>query len=100
VSESIILNLLKNRTKQYSISRKELVAGSCLTDRKVRVLISELQSKGYPIISLGQGYWMASGEELEAYKRRETRRAVTILNKLRKLIPNVSSIVKQLELEI
>ena len=65
--------------------REELRDLTGLTDRKLRILIHDLQSAGHLIINMsdGRGYKLAqSKEELERYKSQEWSRVIESIHKL------------------
>lgn len=95
--ESTILDLLQERDSP-SLTREELVWMTGHPDRANREAIASLQAQGYPIVSLGKGYWLGTHEEVEAYKRREWRRLRTMAEKLRGILPKVHEVVQQLDL--
>lgn len=98
--EAKILNCLGARTspKEMPVTRSVLAAHTGLTDRKLRDAIASLQAQGFPIVSLSKGYFLGAKEEVEAYIRREKSRAITILQKLRNLVPQLGELVDQLTL--
>lgn len=96
--EETLIDLLKGRSRRNPITRKALMSLTGLKDRKVREFIALLQEQGKPIVCLDKGYFWGTAEEVESYKRREMKRAFTILKKLRHLIPNVGEMVRQMEL--
>lgn len=87
------------RLHEKKFLRRELVEITGLKDRKVRDIIADLQSQGFPLVSLGKGYWMGTDEEVKSYRKREMSRAFTILRKLKHLLPQASEALKQLEMQ-
>ena len=97
--QSALLNHLAGSSKERPVSREYLQARTCWSDRRIRKIISELQENGFWIVSLDRGYYLTDSKaDLESYKRRETHRAVSILRKLRSLVPAAGEALKQLEM--
>lgn len=68
------------------ISRETLVYITGLDDREVRRIIKRLKDE-YPIVNIGQGYYIAEDPDdpdLEAYIRQETHRIMEISRGLRR----------------
>lgn len=93
-----VLAVLKTASRELPIGRKTIARITNFNERRVRMIFAELQSQGIPVISLDHGYYLGAGEELEAYKRREIHRAVSILQKLKGLVPQAKEALRQLEL--
>ncbi|HCU25987.1 MAG TPA: hypothetical protein DF383_13295 [Deltaproteobacteria bacterium] len=88
--ESAILNLLRDkRHPALALSRSQLASLTGHPDRTNREAIAALQAQGYPIVSLGKGYWLGTEEDIAAYKRREWKRLRTMAEKLRSLQPKL-----------
>lgn len=85
--ETKILGILEGRKPgSPSLTRNEMSNMTGIHPRQIRLAMASLQTQGHPIISPGKGYRMATTqEEIEAFLRRESRRAFTILKKLRDL---------------
>ncbi len=99
--ESKILGVLEERKQspmKQPVTRSALVAATGLPDRKVRDAIASLQAQGFPIVSLQKGYFLGEQKDVDAYIRREKSRAITILQKLRNLVPQLGGLVDQLTL--
>lgn len=96
---SIILNRLSHGTRHKPIQRDDLCLRTGLSDRKVRIAISELRSNGEPVISLTSGYYLASSkEELLHFVNRERKRALTILKQVSMFDKTLKTVTEQLEL--
>lgn len=97
--ESIILNLLQGKgIASGALTRDHLVSVTGCPDRANRDAIASLQAQGFPIVSLGKGYWLGTEAEVAAYKRREWKRLSTLADKLKGFMPQVSEALKQLDL--
>lgn len=98
---SDILLELSGSSKSNPVQLASIAWRTGLSKRSVRAKISDLQSKGYWIVNLKKGYYLTLDKnDLESYKKRETKRAITILNKLKHLVPEVEQALKQLRLGI
>jgi alkylated DNA nucleotide flippase Atl1 len=71
-----------------SVTRAQLAELTGLPDRRVRGLIAKARDDGIPIIASGKGGYTvaADADELEQFCRRELRRAVTIMRRVRPLL--------------
>jgi hypothetical protein len=97
--ESTILSLLRGRDiSPLAVTRDDLVSVTGCPGRANRDAIASLQAQGFPIVSLGKGYWLGTQEEVEAYKRREWKRLRTLAEKLKGFMPQVNEALKQLDL--
>jgi len=93
-----ILDILDgHRSQDTAVTREQLETNTKAPDRLIRDCIAELQGDGFPIVSLGKGYWLGSKEEVRRYAMREKFRALTILKKIRGFLP-VQTIINQLEM--
>ena len=64
-------------------SRKRLMQEMDMSDRKIRKLIEEARKRGYIIVNVGNGYYLADAdEEKERYYRQEYSRAMSILQNI------------------
>ncbi len=97
--ETAILKFLHARENPVlALTRNDLSTMTGYPDRANRDAIASLQAQGYPIVSLGKGYWLGTQEEVEAYKRREWKRLRTMAEKLKGLMPQVDEALRQLDL--
>lgn len=80
----ILLERLFKTDAKHRLNRDEL-AGLFGNDRNGRELIEEVQRHGWWVISgYGKGYWLArTNDEYQAWRRRELKRAESILSKIR-----------------
>lgn len=64
-------------------SRKMLTQEMDISDRKLRKLIEEARKRGFLIVNVGNGYYLADAdEEKERYYRQEYSRAMSILQNI------------------
>lgn len=97
--ESTILSLLRGKEiSSFAMTREDLVLLTGYPDRANRDAIASLQAQGYPIVSLGKGYWLGTETEVAAYKRREWKRLRTLAEKLKGFMPQINEALKQLDL--
>lgn len=84
----ILLNYLKEcTTVEDPATRKSLVDTMSMNDRKIRVIISNLQLEGHPIFSGNRGYFYARGSHKDmmaalGYITAEYKRIETLKKKI------------------
>lgn len=79
----LLVSILKNA--KGPVSRSTLIdeIGSC--DRRIRRLIAEARDYGFIIVNNGDGYYITADiDEIERWYRKEKRRALTILRRIRR----------------
>lgn len=77
-----ILDFIPYGTTDQPMKREDLVRLTNMTDRDVRDAIEVAKSKGYPVINVGNGYYIPddpNDPNLKIYNQRETSRALKIL---------------------
>ena len=86
--EAIVLEALKDRTKENPLTRTELRQLVGTRDSNARGVIQSLRSHGYRIVSSAgaRGYWITHDEvEYRAFIEEYGKKARTILHNIRKM---------------
>ena len=95
-----LLAVLKMATKENPANRFVLAGDYGLTERQVRLDISDLRKSGYRICadSSTQGYWMAESEkDYQRFRAEYISRATKIFDTVRAMDSNING---QIEVEL
>lgn len=77
-----ILDFIPYGTTDEPMKREDLVRLTNLNDREVRDAIEGAKANGYPVVNVGNGYYIPddpNDPNLMEYNQRETSRALKIL---------------------
>ena len=86
--EALVLETLKERTKENPLTRTELKQIVGTKDSHSRGVIQSLRSQGYRIVSSAgaKGYWITHDEaEYKAFRREYLKKANTIVHNVVKM---------------
>lgn len=80
----LIYDLIKDRTSDNPITRRELHDLSHIADRQIRNIIGDLRAQGFRIVSTSKGYYMAQTEdEYKAFRNVYLAKARSIHERVR-----------------
>ena len=83
--EALVLDTLRDRSKENPLTRAELKQIVGTKDRRAREIIESLRSQGYRIVSTAsaKGYWLARDEvEYRAFSAEYGKKAYTIMHNI------------------
>ena len=88
----------------FAVSRESLCQQSGMKDREIRREIAQLNKQGHLIINNGNGYFIPDDSaedkaEVEKYYRRERKKAIDLLARLKNIRLSLQTDENQLSLE-